>query len=240
MNFSSLLEPIVYDSPEACPYLPGRTSRLPLRYPLTRLTPGQFDQRLAQGDRRSGQFLYRPACPQCRACESLRIEVEHFRPSATQRRTLRRGDRLIETRIGPPAVDDARVALFNKHRRGRDLARYERDVNHAGYESFLVETCCETVEFSYWLEGALIGAAVSDRGAAALSAVYCYFDPEHSRLSPGVYNVLKHVETCRAWGMRYLYLGFYIAASEHMSYKAQYLPHERFIGGQWRRFDRDA
>jgi arginine-tRNA-protein transferase len=73
-----------------------------------------------------------------------------------------------------------------------------------------------------------------------VSAVYCYFDPDHSRLSPGVYNVLKQVETCRTWGCRYLYLGFYVAGSEHMSYKAQYLPHERFMNGQWRRFDRES
>lgn len=239
MNLSNLLEPIVYDAADECPYLPDRTSRLPLRHPMARLTPGQFDQRLAQGDRRSGLFLYRPACPGCRACESLRIEVEHFRPNATQRRTFRRGDRLLETRVGPPVTDEARVALFNKHRRGRDLARYESEVSPSGYESFLVETCCQTIEFSYWLEGELIGAGITDRGATALSAVYCYFDPDQSRLSLGVYNVLKQIEIARSWGMRYVYLGFYIAGSEHMSYKAQYLPHERLIAGQWTKFERE-
>jgi arginine-tRNA-protein transferase len=39
--------------------------------------------------------------------------------------------------------------------------------------------------------------------------------------------------------MRYVYLGFYIADSAHMSYKSQYLPHERLIGGAWRKFDRE-
>jgi arginine-tRNA-protein transferase len=239
MNFPNLLEPVVYDAPDDCAYLPGRTSRLPLRYPLAKLTPAQFDQRLAQGDRRSGQYLYRPSCPSCRACESLRVEVERFQPSATQRRTLRRGDRLLQTRIGPPVVDETRVALFNKHRHGRDLARYDRDIDAAGYQSFLVETCCDTLEFSYWLDGQLIGAATSDRGAEAMSAVYFYFDPDHCRLSPGVYNVLKQIEFCRRQRIRFLYLGFHIAGSQHMAYKAQYLPHERLIDGRWRRFQRD-
>ncbi len=238
--WSNIFEPVVYDAPEPCPYLPGKTSRLPLRLPLRKLTPEQFDHRLAAGDRRSGPLLYRPACPQCQACESLRIEVKEFRPNATQRRTLRRGDQLLETRIGPPQVDDLRVTLFNRHRQGRDLARNDRDIDQAGYEAFLVDTCCDTIEISYWFDNVLIGVAVSDRGAEALSAVYFYFDPDYGRLSPGVYNVLKQVELCRNWGMRYLYLGFYVAGSEHMMYKAVYLPHERLIDGQWRRFDRES
>jgi arginine-tRNA-protein transferase len=238
MNFVSLLEPVVYDAPDDCPYLPGRTSRLPLRYPLAKLSPSQFDERLAQGDRRSGQYLYRPTCPGCRACESLRVEVAHFQPNATQRRTLRRGDSLLQTRIGPAVVDEARVTLFNKHRHGRDLARYDRDIDLAGYESFLVETCCDTIELSYWLGNELVGVATSDRGAEAMSAVYFYFDPEHGRLSPGVYNVLKQIELCCRWRVKFLYLGFHIAGSQHMAYKAQYLPHERLIDGAWRRFER--
>lgn len=231
-----MLEPVVYDSPEECPYLPDHTSRLPLRLPLKRLSPAAFDERLAQGDRRSGQYLYRPACPGCRACESLRLDVSQFQPNATQRRTLRRGDQALETRISSPIVDDTRVALFNLHRRGRGLARSDGDIDASGYELFLVQSCCDTIEFSYWFDNRLIGVAVSDRGQEAMSAVYFFFHPDYSRLSPGVYNVLKQLEMCRGWGVRYLYLGFYIAGSAHMSYKAQYLPHERLIDGQWRTF----
>ncbi|MBW3598832.1 MAG: arginyltransferase [Planctomycetes bacterium] len=236
LSFAGLLEPVVYDAPEACPYLPERTARMPLRLPVKRLSPAAFDQRLAQGDRRSGQYLYRPTCPGCRACESLRIEVAKFRSTATQRRTLRRGDQMLEMRVGPPVVDEVRVALFNKHRSHRNLARRETDIDASGYELFLVDTCCDTVEFTFWREEELIAAAISDRGSEAMSAVYCYFDPDHGRLSPGVYNVLKQIEACREWGIRYLYLGFYIAGSTHMAYKAKYLPHERLIEGQWRLF----
>ena len=76
-------------------------------------------------------------------------------------------------------------------------------------------------------------------GAESMSAVYFYFDPDHSRLSPGVYNVVKQIELCRRRRMRYLYLGFHIAGSQHMAYKSQYLPHERLIDGCWKRFPRE-
>src|SRR3954447_17685558 len=114
-------EIVVFDAPHACSYLPGRTARLPYRRPVARLSPEQFDQRLAEGDRRSGVFLYRTQCPTCRACQPIRLDVNQFRADATQRRMDRRGDALLTTRIGPPVVDRDRVRLFNLHRDVRGL-----------------------------------------------------------------------------------------------------------------------
>ena len=54
----------------------------------------------------------------------------------------------------------------------------------AGYDQFLVESCADTVEIDYRVGAALIGVAVADRAADALSAVYFYFDPAYARLSP--------------------------------------------------------
>ena len=53
-----------------------------------------------------------------------------------------------------------------------------------------------------------------------------------------MYSILKQVELCRAWGLRYLYLGLYVADCRSMAYKAGYLPHERLLDGEWVRFDR--
>jgi arginyl-tRNA--protein-N-Asp/Glu arginylyltransferase len=236
-------EIVVHDALDACSYLPERVARVPLRYPAGGfIAPQDFDERLAQGDRRSGLFLYRMACPQCRACEPIRVEVSEFRPNQTQRRVLRKGAALIDASIGEPGVSAERVALYNAHRFGRGLAKSDRLSDAADYASFLVESCCQTFEIQYRLQSdaaaPLVGVAVCDLGVTSLSAVYCYFDPAHERLSPGVFSVLTQVELCRAWGLRYLYLGLYIAESPHMNYKARFLPHERLIGGEWRRFER--
>jgi arginine-tRNA-protein transferase len=51
--------------------------------------------------------------------------------------------------------------------------------------------------------------------------------------------VLKQVELCKAWGLRYLYLGLFIAESERMKYKARFLPHQRRIDGIWQAFARE-
>ena|SRR5688572_3296791 len=229
-------EIVVFDDEHDCAYLPGRTARLPHRFPLSQLSPSEFDSRLSDGDRRSGVLLYRPQCSLCRACEPIRLDVQRFRPGKTQRRVLHRGDESLTLIIGPPLVDAARVALFNKHRRLRNLEHGDGPIDEAAYASFLTETCCDTWELSYFLDGGLVGVAITDVGEESLSAVYCYFDPELASLSLGTYSVLKQAELCRRTGRRYLYLGFYIAQSPHMAYKAKFHPHQRRIGSQWREF----
>lgn len=226
------LEVVVFDETEQCPYLPDRLARLPLRLPLAPLGGDQLDERLAAGDRRNGRFLYGTQCPHCQECEPIRLSVDDFQPDATQRRVLRRGDRELTLSIGRPIVDAQRVQLYNLHQVGRGLSSGRR-VDLAEYAAFLVETCCDTLEFQYLLDDQLVAVAIADRGASSLSAVYCYFDPSLSRLSLGSYSILKQVEMCRQWKLPHLYLGYYIARNAHMIYKARYKPHERLRNGRW-------
>ena len=89
------------------------------------------------------------------------------------------------------------------------------------------------------LSGLLVGVAIADRAADALSAVYCFYDPSFARLSLGTYSVLKQIGALPQWGLRYLYLGLYVAGNRAMAYKARYLPHERLIDGTWQRFAKE-
>lgn len=229
---------VVWDEPSRCPYLPAQTARLPLRLPLRRLQPAELAQRLAAGDRRQGLLLYAPTCPTCTACEAIRVDVNDFQPSATQRRVFRRGEATLQTEVGPPATTGEKVELYNRHKLERGLLIGDGLLDPDGYEQFLVESCADTIELAYRQAGRLIGVAIADRAADALSAVYCFYDPASAALSPGTYSILKQIALCRAWGLRYVYLGLYIGDCRAMRYKAHYLPHERLIGGAWQRFDR--
>jgi len=231
-------ELLVYDAPTRCPYLPGLTARLPLRLPVRRLTATEFAQRLSAGDRRQGVLLYRPDCGSCRACEALRIEVDTFRPSTTQRRVFRRGEAQLRTVIARPTLSAARVALYNRHKLERGLLVGDELLDAEGYAQFLVETCADSLELSYYVGDTLVGVAITDRAADALSAVYCCFDPTYPTLSIGTYSILKQLALCRAWGLRYLYLGLFVVGCDAMAYKVRFLPHERLINGTWRQFDR--
>jgi leucyl-tRNA---protein transferase len=231
---------LVWDETSHCPYLPGQTARLPLRLPMRRLRAAELSQRLAAGDRRQGLLLYKPGCPTCSACEAIRIDVDDFRPNASQRRVARRAGARLQTEIGRPATTAEKVTLYNRHKRERGLLIGDGLIDEEGYEQFLVESCADTFELTYHLDGRLVGVAIADRAADALSAVYCYYDPDCAGLSLGTYSILKQIELCRTWGLRYLYLGLYIGGCRAMRYKARYLPHERLVGGVWQRFTRPA
>jgi arginyl-tRNA--protein-N-Asp/Glu arginylyltransferase len=231
-------ELVVYDKTQRCPYLTDRIARLPLRLPARPLSGKELDERLSAGDRRQGLVLYRTSCPSCNACEPIRIDVEQFRPNRSQRRVLRRCDTELDVQVGPPIVDHRRIELYNRHKLGRALGEARDVIDAEGYRDFLVITCCDSFELRYELDGELVGVAIADRGATALSAVYCYYDPKHVSLGIGTYSILKQVELCRRWGLRWLYLGLYIENCRRMVYKGGFLPHERLLDGAWRRFER--
>jgi arginine-tRNA-protein transferase len=123
--------------------------------------------------------------------------------------------------------------MRHKWQRGLAAPGELPDVDVTAYRAFLVDTCCDTVELVYRYKGQLVAVAVADRGRDSLSAVYCAFEPSLPHLSLGTYCILRELEACRQWGLRYLYLGLYVADCQHLAYKARFLPHERLIDGRW-------
>ena len=232
-------ELVVHAGDEPCPYLEGRIARRPLRMPSRRLTRSEFDTRLDAGDRRTGFFLYTQECPSCKACEPIRVDVDAFVPSRTHRRTITRASAELRIERGPFDTDARRVALYRAHQSGRGLGKPGiAPLDEQGYEAFLVDTCTDGLELRYYRDEELVGVAITDRSAQALSAVYTYYDPALSRLSIGTYSILMQLALAKELGLRWLYLGLAIEESPHMRYKLSFLPHERRIDGAWRRFER--
>jgi arginine-tRNA-protein transferase len=127
--------------------------------------------------------------------------------------------------------------LYDRHRRTRGLEVDGNPIHADEYQRAFVDSCCETAELSCWIDDRLVAVSVTDLGQQSMSAVYCYFDPDLPRLSLGTYCILKQMEWARQTGRRYLYLGMYIEANQHVRYKARFVPQERLIKGRWSRFE---
>ena len=96
-----------------CSYLPAETSSLEYRY-LIDISAAEFEGMLSRGWRRQGACFFRPACPRCTKCRSLRVDVNAFAPNKSQRRCLKRneGVRLVVRR---PRVTKEHLAVFNAY-----------------------------------------------------------------------------------------------------------------------------
>lgn len=136
-------------------------------------------------------------------------------------------------------VDAERVELYRRHEQERGLAvEGNGEMTPQRYEAFLGESCTETFELRLRLDGRLVAFTIVDRAEDSLSAVYCVWEPSLPRLSLGVCSILEQIALCQRLGLRWLYLGLLVEGHPHLDYKANYLPNERLIDGEWRRSER--
>ena len=122
-------------APSPCPYLPGRHERKVFTH-LVGDKAGDLNDLLTHGGfRRSQSIAYRPACDQCRACVSVRVIANEFRPSRNFRKMLARNADIVgEQRSAVPTSEQYSVfrayldAAPSPRRHGRhDRARLRDD-----------------------------------------------------------------------------------------------------------------
>lgn len=213
--------------PYACPYLPGHTASLTYRI-LIDISAPDYEALLCRGWRRFGCEFFRPLCPSCTACRSLRVNLQNFIPSRSQRRALTRcAD--VDVIVQQPTVTPDHIRLYNTYhddmhrRKGWPRQRHTLDTY---YKHFLLGDWPFAREFLYVIQGCLVGVALADVTPNALSAIYFYHDPARRQMALGVYSVLQQIAYGRRAGRQHLYLGYWIAESASMAYKAQYRPYE--------------
>lgn len=225
--------PIWLDAGHACGYLDGRVSRSGFVHPSVGMNTPLYSQLIAQGFRRSGDYVYKPYCEGCQACVPTRLPVAAFQPDRKQKRCQKRN---AQTRVVVKAAefDPRHFQLYQRYLNARhDKPGADAGTTPDDYIKFLGSSWCETMFVEFLIGGQLAAVAVVDVAADGLSAVYTFFDPEFADYSPGVYAVLWQIETAKQSGLEYLYLGYWIKDCRKMRYKIQYQPLSGLINGQW-------
>ena len=228
-------------TPSPCPYLPGKTERKVFTE-LVGPDANELNEALSRiGFRRSQGVAYRPSCLDCGACVSVRVLAQEFTPSATQRKLMKRHADLEVSACRPWSTEEQydlmRRYLDSRHpsggMAGMDDSDFADMVEHSAVDTLVVEY---REPSNGARPGKLVGACITDRQGDGLSMIYSFFAPEEDgRSGLGPFIILDHIERAAQAGLNHLYLGYWVAGSKRMEYKARFQPMERLGPAGWRR-----
>lgn len=219
-------------APYPCSYLPDREARSQVVTPNELVDDAAYSQLIQAGFRRSGLYTYRPQCDQCQACVPVRLVVDEFRPRRTQRRAWARNQHL-RADLREQVFDPDHYDLYRRYQSSRHAGGGMDQDDEAQYRQFLLQSGVSTLLVEFRDETALRMVSLVDVVENGLSCVYTFFDPALPQAGFGTYNIMWQVELCRRLGLPYLYLGYWIAQSSKMAYKADFRPLQGLVNGSW-------
>jgi leucyl-tRNA---protein transferase len=230
-------------SPNPCPYLPGKFERKVFTE-LNGQHAAELNDALGRiGFRRSQSVAYRPSCPDCSACVSVRVVTDEFKPSSSQKRILKRNADLEVSACRPWSTDE-QFQLLRRYLSARHPGGGMSNMDEMDYADMVEQTPVHTHVVEYreprkgYAQGKLIGACLTDQQTDGLSMIYSFYDADiEDRPGLGNYIIMDHILRARAAGLPHVYLGYWVRGSQRMAYKARFRPVERLGPDGWARFN---
>lgn len=219
-------------APYPCSYLADHEARSQVATPSFLISTSIYSELIRQGFRRSGTFTYRPRCDGCQSCTPVRVAVNDFSPSRTQRRAWKKNGHLVAS-LHPLEDKPEYFTLYQHYQNTRHPDGGMGNDSHDQYQKFLLQSHVDSMLVEFREEGILRMVSIVDALDDGLSSVYTFYDPDVTQAGFGTYNVLWQIELCRQLQLPYLYLGYWISESRKMAYKANFQPIQGLTQGIW-------
>ena len=205
----------------ACPYL-DQQARNEYFFAME-LDHEEMNFYLSQGWRKFGWYYFRPACEGCGACIPLRVMVQEFQPSRSQRKVINKNQK-TDFKVCHLEFRDEIYELYEKH----SHERFKQPTEKQEFIETHFFPSCPALQTEYFVDGKLVAVGFLDQASRALSSVYFIYDTDYSHLSLGIYGAIKEIDLARRMDLDYYYLGYWISGNQSMAYKNRYYPHQLY------------
>jgi arginine-tRNA-protein transferase len=222
---SQILEFLEED--KQCSYFDDRLCDIRYKY-MDSCSASEQMKMLERGWRRFGNMHFIPECKTCNECKTIRIDVDKFKFSKSQRRVLNK-NKDTQVYVQTPTIPYEHLDLFNKYhkfmteKKGWQENQIDVDEYHSSYVNGAHDYGKEIL---YFRDDKLVGVALSDMLESGISAVYCYYDHDYEEFSLGQFSILAQISIAKQSNIPYLYLGYWIKDHFSMGYKQRYKPFE--------------
>ena len=219
--------------PMPCPYIDGQMERKLFTH-MTGDKANEINNNLTHaGFRRSQTIAYRPACDDCNACRSVRVDVAGFEPSKSFKRILKANADLT-AHIKPPQSTREQFDLLRLYLTSRHAEGGMADMSPNDFMAMVEETAIETRLVEYRdAQDRLVACLIRDTMQDGYSLVYSFYDPTLEKRSLGSFIILQQLMAAKEQNKPHLYLGYLIEQCSKMSYKKRFTPLHILSGDGW-------
>jgi len=210
-----------------CAYLPNKDVRMYYKY-IEETTQSYNTALIHRGWRRFGCYYFHPICNGCNECKSVRIDVNNFRTTKSQRKSIKRNND-TEIIVQKPSITQAHIDLYNKYhafKHQKDGWSY-RNISPREYRENFVEGAHDFgKEVLFVQDGKIIGIDLIDILDDGISSIYFYYDPDYAKLSLGTFSLLYQIELAKVLDLSWIYLGYWVEECKAFTYKLNFQPLE--------------
>ena len=190
---------------------------------ILKISAQEYDQLLETGWRRFGLFFFKPDCIDCFECRPIRIRVNDFALTKSQKRVLEKNKK-TKVVFSELQLKDEMYEIYDEHSR----TRFDQETTFEDFQMSFFSNILPARQSEFYNIHELIASGFIDISKNAVSSVYFYYKRSYNRLSLGTFGALKEIEYAKNLGRSYYYLGFYIKENKSMAYKNRFKPCQLF------------
>jgi len=214
-----------------CAYIPGNSVRMHYKY-VPDATQTFATAVIHRGWRRFGKYYFHPICEGCNECKSVRINVNDYHYTKSQKKAIKRNSD-TQIIIQKPTLTRAHLNLYNKYhsyKQSKDNWRFREISQREYHENFVDGAQDFGKEVLYIKDDKLIGVDLIDILEDGISSIYFYYDPDYDRLSLGTYSLLYQINLAKTLDLDWVYLGYWVDGCKAFAYKPKFQPQELLDG----------